>query len=164
VNLEAAAFWGLALVLLASSLAVVLSRNLFHSVLYLAVALVGTAGLFLNLGAEFLAAVQILLYAGGVVTIVVFAIMLTERLVGERLTQTNRQIFNGTVISGAVLVALLLFLTRADLPTQPPPLPQDLTQAIGRGLLTDFVLAFELLAVLFLAALLGALFLARRED
>ena len=160
----AAAFWGLALVLLASSLAVVLSRNLFHSVLYLAVALVATAGLFLNLGAEFLAAVQILLYAGGVVTIVVFAIMLTERLVGERLTQTSRQIFNGAVVSGTVLVALLLFLTRVDLPTRPPPLPGDLTQAIGRVILTNFALAFELLAVLFLAALLGALYFARREE
>jgi NADH:ubiquinone oxidoreductase subunit 6 (subunit J) len=164
VSFEAAAFWGLALVLLASSLAVVLSRNLFHSVLYLAAALVGTAGLFLSLGAEFLAAVQILLYAAGVVTILVFAIMLTERLVGERLTQTNRQLFNGAVISAAVLVALLLFLMRADLPGSPPPPPPDLTRAIGRGVLTDFVLAFELLAVLFLAALLGALFFARREE
>ena len=161
---EAAAFWGLALVLLASSLAVVLSRNLFHSILYLAVALVTTAGLFLNLGAEFLAAVQVLLYAGGVVTIVVFAIMLTERLVGERLTQTSRQIFNGAVVSGTVLAALLLFLTRVDLPTRPPPLPGDLTQAIGRVVLTNFALAFELLAVLFLAALLGALYFARREE
>jgi len=159
-----AAFWGLALVLLASSLAVVLSRNLFHSVLYLAVALVATAGLFLHLDAEFLAAVQILLYAGGVVTIVVFAIMLTERLVGERLTQTNRQLANGAIVAAAVLVALLLFLARAELPRARPPLPRDLTAEIGQTLLTRFVLPFELLAVLFLAALLGALFFARRED
>jgi NADH:ubiquinone oxidoreductase subunit 6 (subunit J) len=164
VSLEAAAFWGLALVLLASSLAVVLSRNLFHSVLYLALALVTTAGLFLLLGAEFLAAVQILLYAGGVVTIMVFAIMLTERLVGERLAQTNRQIATGAIVSGAVLVALLLFLIRAELPRELPPLPRDLTTEIGRTLLTRFALPFELLAVLFLAALLGALFFARRED
>jgi NADH-quinone oxidoreductase subunit J len=164
VSLAAAGFWGLALVLLASSLAVVLSRNLFHSVLYLAVALVATAGLFLHLGAEFLAAVQILLYAGGVVTIVVFAIMLTERLVGDRLTQTNRQLAQGSVVSGAVLAALLIFLTRAELPRELPPLSGDLTEAIGRSLLTRFVLPFELLAVLFLAALLGALFFARRED
>ncbi len=166
MSLEAAAFWGLALVLLASSLAVVLSRNLFHSVLYLAVALVATAGVFLHLGAEFLAAVQILLYAGGVVTIVVFAIMLTERLVGERLTQTTRQLANGAIVSGTVLVALLLFLTRVELPRprERPPLVGDLTQAIGRDLLTRFALPFELLAVLFLAALLGALFFARQDD
>ena len=63
--------------------------------LWLALALTGTAGIFLLLDAEFLAAVQLLLYAGGVVTIVVFAIVVTERLVGERLTQTSRGIVAG---------------------------------------------------------------------
>ena len=61
----------------------VLTKNLFHSVLWLALALTGTAGVFLMLDAEFLAGVQILLYAGGVVTVVVFAIVVTERLVGD---------------------------------------------------------------------------------
>ena len=82
----------LAVVLVGSALAVVLTKNLFHSVLWLALALTGTAGVFLLLDAEFLAAVQLLLYAGGVVTIVVFAIVVTERLVGERITQTSRRI------------------------------------------------------------------------
>ena len=92
MSLEPIAFWGLAAILLASALAVVLTKNLFHSVLYLALALIGTAGIFLTLDAEFLAAVQILLYAGGVVTIAVFAIVVTERLVGDRITQTSRYI------------------------------------------------------------------------
>jgi NADH-quinone oxidoreductase subunit J len=164
VSLETAGFWGLALVLLASGLAVVLSRNLFHSVLYLALALVATAGLFLLLDAEFLAAVQVFLYAGGVVTIVVFAIMLTERLVGERLSQVSRQPGRGAVVSLLVLGATLTVLSRADLPRSRPSLPPDLTQAIGRELLTRYLLPFELLAILFLAALLGALYFARRED
>ncbi|MGH7262687.1 MAG: NADH-quinone oxidoreductase subunit J family protein [Candidatus Rokuibacteriota bacterium] len=164
MSLEAAAFWGLAVVLLASSLAVVLSRNLFHSVLYLALALVTTAGVFLLLQAEFLAAVQILLYAGGVITIVVFAIVVTERLVGERLTQTNRGIATGALVSVTVLIATVMFVSRAKLPRIAPPFAGDLTQAIGRELLTRFVLPFELLAVLFLAALLGAIFFARKEE
>ena len=164
MSLEAAGFWGLALVLLASSLAVVLSRNLFHSVLYLALALVATAGVFLLLQAEFLAAVQILLYAGGVITIVVFAIVVTERLVGERLTQTNRGIATGALVSVTVLIATVMFVSRAKLPRIAPPFAGDLTQAIGRELLTRFVLPFELLAVLFLAALLGAIFFARKEE
>ncbi len=164
MSLEAAGFWGLALVLLASGLAVVLSKNLFHSVLYLAVALVATAGLFLHLQSEFLAAVQILLYAGGVITIVVFAIVVTERLVGERLAQTNRGVVQGGFVALAVLAAIVSFVSRARLPRTPSPLPRDLTQAIGRDLLTRFVLPFELLAVLFLAALLGALFFARKEE
>ena len=164
MSFEAAGFWGLALVLLASSLAVVLSKNLFHSVLYLALALVATAGVFLLLQAEFLAAVQVLLYAGGVITIVVFAIVVTERLVGEQLAQTNRGVINGGLISLAVLIWIVAFIARAQLPPTPPPLPGDLTLAIGHALLTRFVLPFELLAVLFLAGLLGALFFARKEE
>ena len=93
MNGEALAFWALAVVLVGSALAVVLTKNLFHSVLWLALALTGTAGVFLLLDAEFLAAVQLLLYAGGIVTIVVFAIVVTERLVGERLSQTSRRIW-----------------------------------------------------------------------
>ena len=94
MTFETVGFWVVAAVLLASSLAVVLTKNLFHSVLYLALALTGTSGIFLVLEAEFLAAIQLLLYAGGVITIVVFAIVVTERLVGERITQTSRQIVN----------------------------------------------------------------------
>ena len=95
-------FGCLAIVLVGSALAVVLSKNLFHSVLWLALALTGTAGVFLSLHAEFLAAVQLLLYAGGVVTVVVFAIVVTERLVGETISQTNRQIAGGALISAAI--------------------------------------------------------------
>ena len=164
MSLETIAFWGLAALLLASALAVVLSKNLFHSVLYLALALVGTAGIFLTLDAEFLAAVQLLLYAGGVITIVVFAIVVTERLVGERITQTSRYLLNGVVVAGALLVALVGFIRSVPLPASRPPMTGDLTRAIGQAVLTQFVLPFELLGVLFLAALLGALYFARPDD
>ena len=100
---EPIAFWGLSIVLVGSALAVVLSKNLFHSVLWLALALTGTAGVFLLLDAEFLAAVQLLLYAGGVITIAVFAIVVTERLVGERLSQTNRRMAGGAIVSAVTL-------------------------------------------------------------
>ena len=73
MTLEVVTFWALAILLVGSALAVVLTKNLFHSVLYLALSLTATAGIFLALDAEFLAAVQLLLYAGGVVTIAVFA-------------------------------------------------------------------------------------------
>jgi len=164
VSLEPITFGALAVVLVASALAVVLTKNLFHSVLWLALTLTGTAGIFLTLDAEFLAAVQLLLYAGGVVTIAVFAIVVTERLVGDRITQTSRQIFSGLIIAGAVLVGLLTFILRAP-PTRPrPPMAGDLTRAIGDAVLTRFVLSFELLGLLFLAAMLGAMYFARPDD
>jgi NADH:ubiquinone oxidoreductase subunit 6 (subunit J) len=164
VSLAPIAFWGLAVILLASALAVVLSKNLFHSVLYLALALVGTAGIFLTLDAEFLAAVQILLYAGGVVTIVVFAIVVTERLVGDRITQTSRRLGAGVVAAGALLGALVTVIRQVPLPPSPPAVSGDLTRAIGEGVLTAWVLPFELLGVLFVAALLGAIYFARPDE
>ena len=161
---EIAAFWGLAVALLASSLAVVLTKNLFHAVLYLAAALVATAGVFLLLGAAFLFGVQLLLYAGGVVTIVVFAIMLTERLVGERIQQTSRYLINGASVSAAVFTGVLMFARQAPLPVARRPLPDDITPGLGDLLLTRYMVPFELLAVLLLAALLGALYFAREDE
>jgi NADH:ubiquinone oxidoreductase subunit 6 (subunit J) len=164
VSLEPIAFGALAVLLVASALAVVLTKNLFHSVLWLALTLTGTAGIFLTLDAEFLAAVQLLLYAGGVVTIAVFAIVVTERLVGDRITQTSRQIMSGVVIAGAVLVGLLTFIVRAPLTRPRPPMAGDLTRVIGDAVLTRFLLSFELLGLLFLAAMLGAMYFARPDD
>jgi NADH-quinone oxidoreductase subunit J len=160
---EALGLGGIAVVVLGASLGVVLARNLFHSVLWLALALVGTAGLFVLLHAEFLAAVQVLLYAGGVVTIVVFAIMLTERLVGDSLRQTNRGIAAGAVAAAIVFVALAATILRASRPAARPA-PDLATAALGRAVLTEWVLAFEVLGVLLVAALLGALYLARTEE
>ena len=164
MSLETVAFGGLAVLLVASALAVVLTKNLFHSVLWLALTLTGTAGIFLSLDAEFLAGVQLLLYAGGVVTIAVFAIVVTERLVGDRITQTSRQILTGFILSGALLVALLAVFRRGPLTVPRPVVTGDLTRAIGQSLLTSYVLPFELLGVLFLAALVGALYFARPDD
>jgi NADH-quinone oxidoreductase subunit J len=164
VSLEPIAFGALAAVLLASSLAVVLTKNLFHSVLYLALSLTATAGIFLALDAEFLAAVQLLLYAGGVVTIAVFAIVVTERLVGDRITQTSRYLTSGAIVAGALFAAVGGIVGGVPLPAAAPPMAGDVTRAIGLALLTRFALPFELLGVLFLAALLGALYFARPDE
>ena len=161
---EAVAFWGLTALLVGSALAVVLSTNLFHAVLWLALALTGTAGIFLLLDAEFLAAVQLLLYAGGVVTIVVFAIVVTERLVGERITQTNRRIAGGALVCGALLWLIVTTVMQRPLSNTRPIMAPDVTRSIGESVLTRFVLPFELLAFLMLAALLGAIYFARPEE
>jgi len=78
-------------------------------VLFLAAALVATGAIFLLLAQPFLFAVQLLLYAGGVVTIVVFAIMLTERLVGQRIRQTSRHLVNGAIVAAAVFAGIAGF-------------------------------------------------------
>ncbi len=161
---ETVGFWAVAVVLLASSLAVVITPNLFHAVLFLAVALVATGGVFLLLDAPFLFGVQLLLYAGGVVTVMVFAIMLTERMVGERISQTSRYLVNGALVSAAVLAAIVGLLIRRPGDALAPRAVPDATVAIGTALVGRFAGPFELLAVLLVAALLGAIYLARTED
>jgi NADH-quinone oxidoreductase subunit J len=161
---EQLAFAVLSVILVGSALAVVLSKNLFHAVLWLALALTGTAGVFLLLDAEFLAAVQLLLYAGGVITIVVFAIVVTERLIGERLTQTNMRIGGGALISLVLFGFIASVVMRHQLPMARPEMSGDLTRMLGQSVLTQYVLPFELLAVLMLAGMLGAIYFARPEE
>jgi NADH-quinone oxidoreductase subunit J len=161
---ETIAFAVLALVLVGSALMVVLSTNLFHAVLWLALALTGTAGVFLLLDAEFLAAVQLLLYAGGIITIVVFAIVVTERLVGESITQTNRRIVGSGLVALALIGIIANAIAGSPLPASRPPLTADVTRAVGETVLTRYALPFELLALLMVAALLGAIYFARPDD
>ena len=161
---EAVGFWCLSALLIGSALAVVLTKNLFHAVLWLALALTGTAGIFLLLDAEFLAAVQLLLYAGGIVTVMVFAIVVTEKLVGERLSQTSRRIAGGAVASGLLAWLIVSAVMERPLATTRMPMAGDLTQEIGETVLTRFVLPFELLAVLMLAGLMSAIYFARPEE
>jgi len=164
VTLEMVGFWMVAAVLVASSLAVVLTPNLFHAVLYLAAALVATGLVFLLLDSPFLFAVQLLLYAVGVMTVVVFAIMLTERLVGERIVQTSRSLLNGAVVAGAVFVGVVGFLIRAPRSVLRPTLDADAIPAIGRALVGPFAVTLELLGLLLVVALLGALYFARTDE
>jgi NADH:ubiquinone oxidoreductase subunit 6 (subunit J) len=161
---EQITFAALSIVLVGSALAVVLSKNLFHAVLWLALALTGTAGVFLLLDAEFLAAVQLLLYAGGIITIVVFAIVVTERLIGERLAQTNMRIGGGALVSAVLLAFIVAVIGRHPLPAARPEMPGDLTRTLGQAILTQYALPFELLAVLMLTGMLGAIYFARPED
>jgi NADH-quinone oxidoreductase subunit J len=163
VTAETVAFAGVAVVLLAASLGVVLTPNLFHAILYLAAALVATGVVFLLLDAPFLFGVQLLLYAGGVVTIVVFAIMLTEKLVGRTIRQSSRFIVNGALVSVAVFVGVAGFLLQARPSAPRGPWPGDLTVAVGRALVGPYAIPLELLGVLLVVALLGAIYFARSE-
>jgi len=160
---EILGFWVAAVVLVAASLGVVLTPNLFHAVLWLATALVTTGGVFLLLDSPFLFAVQLLLYAGGVVTIVVFAIMLTERLVGESIRQTSRFVFNGAVLAAAVFAGIVSFLVQAPAVAR-PVVTGDQLRDLGRALVGPFAASLQLVGVLLVIALLGALYFARTDD
>jgi NADH-quinone oxidoreductase subunit J len=161
---EILGFWVAAVVLVVASLAVVLTPNLFHAVLWLAVALVATGAVFLLLDSPFLFAVQLLLYAGGVVTIVVFAIMLTERLAGTSIRQTSRFIVNGAAVSAAVFVGITAFVLQGGTTAARPAAVGDQLRDLGQALVGPFGVSLQLIGVLLVIALLGALYFARTED
>ena len=92
------------------------------------------------------------------------AIVVTERLVGERITQTNRRITAGAVTSLALIALVVDAVMRQPLAATAPATSTDLTRSLGESVLTRYVLPFELLGVLMLAAMLGAVYFARPDD
>lgn len=160
---EGILFWGLAVATVALALAVVLSRNIFHSALALAATLGSVAGLYLVLRAEFVAVVQLLIYVGAVVTLVIFAVMLTGRVQETlRQPQFNRHVGAGG-LAALIFVALTIQAIRATGPAGVPGARLASVEEIGRGFMTEWVLPFEVVSVLLLAALVGAVVIARKD-
>lgn len=147
-----------------ASLLVVLARNIVHCAIALVFAFFGVAALFVLLDAEFLAAVQVLLYVGGITILLLFAIMLTSRISARGVKIMNEQVGISAVVALA-LFGLMAFANLKGFPALvPPPLAaSDNTASIGRLLLTTYVLPFEVASLLLLVAMVGAIILARRE-
>ena len=153
----------LALLVLGGALGTVLSRNLVHSVLWLALVLVATAGVYARLSAGFLAGAQVLLYAGGVITLAIFAVMLSSRLEGGPILHESARRGRGALVALAVAGLFCGVLLQADVGAPQGVAVVD-SAALGRSFLGEFVLPFEVLSVLLVAALVGAVVISRRED
>jgi NADH:ubiquinone oxidoreductase subunit 6 (subunit J) len=152
------AFFVLAVCLIASAVAVVSAKSLFRAAFALSAALATTAGFYLLLTAPLLAAVQILLYTGGVLTLVVFALVIA----GANLEATRwRKPFPAAFLSAAVFVALAAFLRKV--PAAGPAGGLESGQGVGLLLFHEYLVPFELLSVLLLGAVFGALLVARKD-
>ncbi len=147
-----------AFVVLIGALWVVTQRNLFRAAMSLGVVLFGVAGIFLVLGAEFLAFVQILVYVGAILTLVVFAIMLTAKLHATSIAPASRQTGSAALISLALFVLLASIAHTFALPSaasQPVTLA-----ALGQQLVTTLILPFEVISLVFVVAIVGAIAVA----
>lgn len=157
-------FWILSAVILVSAFLVVSLKNIFHCALFLILCLFAVAGIFVMLNAEFLAAVQVLIYVGAVSILIIFAVMLTSNLASRKIEQTNRNALVAILACIAFAgVAIMLIKKTAVWKTATMALPTDNIGTLGKLLLTDFMLPFEVVSVLLLAALIGAIVLAREE-
>jgi len=155
-------FWVLAAITVGSALMVVAARNLVHAVVFLIVSFVGVAGLYITLSADFVAVTQVLIYAGAISVLLLFAIVLTPR--GSR---DNAETF---LRLPALLVALLMATTLGyvaldtDWAVSGRTGFDETASVIGEALLDKYVLPFEIASVLLLVAMLGAIVIVRPES
>jgi NADH-quinone oxidoreductase subunit J len=142
-----------------AALGILFVKNVFHAALLLIVCLLALAGIFVLYNAEFIAVTQILIYAGGVLVLIIFGVMLTSRVTGKPLIVKNQYVFGASFIS-LFLATLLIKLFSEQNFYLPAGIPESVSRnpinQIGILLMSDYVLAFEVSGVLLLAALLGA--------
>jgi len=163
MSVTQAVFFLLAAFTLAAALLVVLARNIVHCAIALVFTFFGVAALYILLNAEFLAAVQVLLYVGGITILLLFAIMLTSRISAQGAKIMNEQV-GISALAVCIIFALMVFANLKGLvPGVAPPAVSYTTASLGRLLLTTYVLPFEAVSVLLLAAMVGAIILAKRE-
>jgi NADH-quinone oxidoreductase subunit J len=141
-----------------SAITLLFVKNIFHAALALLSCLLGIAALFILCMAEFSAVAQILLYAGGVVVLLIFGIMLTNKSGAQPIAIGNTGIFGGVLVGGSLFFLLLFFVNKSIfiLPIQKPSAESNTIKTIGIELLTDYVLPFEITGILLLAVLAGA--------
>jgi NADH:ubiquinone oxidoreductase subunit 6 (subunit J) len=136
-------------------------RNIFHNILGFALALVGVAGLFLSLGSDFLAAVLVLVYVGALAIAMVYAVMLSQPLDLAPQPRSVPKVIAAAALALLAGAALWLVVGRAHFPPADGVL-QASAQWAGWRLLSDYVVAFELISVLLVVAMIGAVMVARR--
>jgi NADH-quinone oxidoreductase subunit J len=157
-------FWFIAGLTIISAVMVVFSKKLLNSAIALLFTLFGVAGLYVFLWADFLAAVQVVVYIGGILILIIFGIMLTNRITTVHISHSSIQRGYG----GMVVVGLMGFLgwmiVRTPWLQKQALEPEQTVATIGRLLLTDYLMPFEVTSVLLLGALIGAATLSRAEE
>ncbi len=154
----ALAFWGLSVLTLVSAGGVIVSRNLFHAVLFLVLAFIGIAGFFLLLSAEFLAMAQVVIYVGAIAVLMLYAIVLTPR--AGRDNRETWMALPGFFVSVGLAAVLLFAIHDTEWAKSAAPYVLSAGE-LGRELLGTWVLPFQLASVLLTAALVGAVMLVR---
>jgi NADH-quinone oxidoreductase subunit J len=168
--LHAIAFYVLSFFILGFAVLVVSTRNTVHSVLYLVLNFLAIAALYVLLTAQFLAVIQVLVYAGGIVVLYLFVVMLVNlKRPPEDHSAPQRQGWIGFALAGLVLVELGAIITVGRIAPQPGPnmelsdLAVNNVERIGMLLYTDYLIPFEVASMLLLVAMVGAIILAKRE-
>lgn len=166
ITLQQITFIAVAAVVLGSAIMVVSLKNIFHCLLFLALSFLGVAGVYLLLSADFLAAVQVLVYIGAIIILMMFALMMTHRVMTTELSQTLNQWWLAPFpIAVGMFVVLFRVYVRhgGQAPIHRVTGVVPTTGIIGNALLTRYALPFELASILLLVAMVGAIVLAKED-
>jgi NADH-quinone oxidoreductase subunit J len=154
-------FYVLAAVVVASAMGVALLRNILYSAFALLGTLAGVAGLYLYMGADFLGIVQLVIYIGGILVLILFAVLLTNRIGEVRISNSSAGIVVGAPPAIAVMALCARIAVRTPWPTT-EAVPAPTTARLGEAFLQELLLPFELASLVLLMALVGAMVIARR--
>jgi NADH-quinone oxidoreductase subunit J len=162
MSAEAAVFWVFAVVTVASAAVVVFSRTLIYSAFALLFTFFGVAALYVLLGADFLAATQLLIYVGGILVLLLFGVMLTHKIYDLDLRSDTTQLGSGLLVGAGLFVILSALALKTEWPGIARA-PAPTTSEIGRLFMGEYLLPFEAASVLLLVALMGAAMIVRRR-
>jgi NADH-quinone oxidoreductase subunit J len=157
-------FWGFAVVITVAAVRVVTTRNVFHAALWLVGALMGAAAMYVLLFAEFVAWVQVLVYVGAIVVLMLFGLMLTRAPIGSAEFDNNQRPL-AAICALAVFAVICVILVTAfeGREINFARAAGTTTESVGTAIFTSFVWPFEVVSMLLLAALVGAVVIARRD-
>ena len=156
-------FWFVAAITIISAGFVVLNNQLIYSAVALLFTLFGVAGIYVFLWADFIAGIQILVYVGGILVLVIFGIMLTNKIKSVRISHKSMQQGVGAAVALWLFIFLSLALSKAPWVISAAVEPSGTVREIGILLLIDYLLPFEIISLLLLGALIGAAVLSRGD-
>ena len=163
MSAEAVVFYVFAAITVLSAAVVVLARSLIYCAFALLFTFFGVAGLYVLLGADFLAATQLLIYVGGILVLLLFGVMLTHKLYDLDLRSEVTQFPAGIIVAGGLFAILAATALRTRWATGAGRPPSATTAEIGHLFMTQYLLPFEAASILLLVALMGAAMIVRRK-
>lgn len=163
MNLYDIIFYLFAAITILSAIFVVTTRNIIYSAFNLMLTFFGVAGIYVLLGADFVAIVQIIVYVGGILILLLFGVMLTNKITSVQIKTGTIQILPATIAVGAFAGILISLLFNTEWKKVGSAFPETTTTiSLGNLLMNEYVLVFELLGILLLIALIGAASIARK--
>ena len=156
-------FYLFAIITIVSAVIVVNARNIVHAAYSLLLTFFGGSGIYVLLGADFLAIVQIMVYVGGILILLLFGVMLTNKITNVEIRSGSFQVLPAVIGLAAFAAILFGVMTSTNWKSQSFDIPNTTSFDLGKLLISEYILVFELLGILLLVALIGAASIARRD-